>query len=88
MSKKLEGDIADPEKAIYGHAEHEFNISSPQQLAVVLFDDLGLPTTGVKKGKTGYSTAANELDKLRAYHPIIDLITQYRELTKLKKAPM
>lgn len=84
MSKKLEGDIADLEKAIYSHAEREFNISSPQQLAVVLFDDLGLPTNGIKKGKTGYSTAANELDKLRAYNPIIDLITQYRELTKLK----
>lgn len=84
MSQKLEGDISDLEKSIYGHAEREFNISSPQQLAIVLFEDLGLPTTGVKKGKTGYSTAANELDKLRAYHPIIDLISQYRELTKLK----
>jgi DNA polymerase-1 len=84
MSKKFEGDIAGLEQAIYDHAEREFNISSPQQLAVVLFDDLGLPTNGVKKGKTGYSTAANELDKLRPFHPIIDLITQYRELTKLK----
>lgn len=84
MSKKMADDISGLEKTIYEHAEREFNISSPQQLAVVLFEDLGLPTNGVKKGKTGYSTAANELDKLRAYNPIIDLITQYRELTKLK----
>jgi DNA polymerase-1 len=80
----MEDEISDLEQTIYGHAEQEFNIASPQQLAVVLFDDLGLPTTGVKKGKTGYSTAAKELDKLRGYHPIIDLISQYREVTKLK----
>ncbi len=84
MSKKMADEIAGLEQKIYGHAEREFNISSPQQLAVVLFEDMGLPTNGIKKGKTGYSTAANELDKLRAYNPIIDLITQYRELSKLK----
>ncbi len=84
MSTQLAKQIKEIEKAIYEHVEHEFNISSPQQLAVVLFDELGLPTTGIKKGKTGYSTAANELDKLRAYHPVINQITQYRELTKLK----
>ena len=50
----------------------------------VLFDDLSLPTGGIKKGKTGYSTAVSELDKLRGQHPIINLITQYREVTKLK----
>jgi DNA polymerase-1 len=49
-----------------------------------LFDKLDLPKQGIKKGKTGYSTAASELDKLRGQHPIIDLITQYREVTKLK----
>lgn len=84
MSRKFADQISDLEQTIYGYAEREFNISSPQQLAVVLFDELGLPTSGVKKGKTGYSTAANELDKLRSYHPIINLITQYREFTKLK----
>lgn len=62
----------------------EFNISSPAQLATILFEKLGLPTAGVKKGKTGYSTAAAELDKPCAAHPIIDLISQYREVTKLK----
>jgi len=51
---------------------------------MILYEKLGLPTQGVKKGKTGYSTAAGELDKLRGLHPIIDLITQYREVVKLK----
>jgi DNA polymerase-1 len=50
----------------------------------VLFNILGLDRTGIKKGKTGFSTASSELDKLRGSHPIIDLITQYREVTKLK----
>lgn len=84
MSIEFEGVISDVEQEIYGHANQEFNISSPAQLAKVLFEDLGLPTEGVKKGKTGYSTAAGELDKLRWSHPIINLITQYREYTKLK----
>lgn len=76
--------ISDVEQKIYGHAGKEFNISSPGQLADILFTELELPTAGIKKGKTGYSTAASELDKLRGQHPIIDLITQYREVTKLK----
>ena len=84
FSTELEESISDLEQHIYGHADHEFNISSPTQLADVLFTKLNLPTDGVKKGKTGYSTAASELDKLRGLHPIIDLISQYREVTKLK----
>jgi len=76
--------VSDYEQQIYGYADQEFNISSPSQLADILFDKLKLPAQGVKKGKTGYSTAAKELDKLRGLHPIIDLITQYREVTKLK----
>ena len=84
MSEEFEGIISDIEQEIYGHANQEFNIGSPAQLAKVLFEDLKLPTAGVKRGKTGYSTAANELDKLRWVHPIINLITQYREYTKLK----
>ncbi|MBP7835156.1 DNA polymerase I, partial [Candidatus Saccharibacteria bacterium] len=84
MGRYLEDEISDIEQTIYGYAEQEFNISSPQQLADILFDVLGLPTIGIKKGKTGYSTASNELDKLRPYHPIIDCITNYREYTKLK----
>ncbi len=81
---ELDDSISDLEQEIYGHAGKEFNIGSPTQLAEILFGTLQLPTTGVKKGKTGYSTAANELDKLRPLHPIVDLITQYREVTKLK----
>lgn len=84
MSVELADQISDVEQQIYGHADSEFNISSPSQLAEVLFGKMGLSTQGVKKGKTGYSTAATELDKLRGSHPIIDLITQYREYTKLK----
>lgn len=76
--------ISDYEQQIYGHADQEFNIGSPGQLAEVLFVKLELPSKGIKKGKTGYSTAASELDKLRGQHPIIDLITQYREVAKLK----
>lgn len=76
--------ISDYEQQIYGYANQEFNISSPSQLAEVLFTEMQLPTQGIKKGKTGYSTAATELDKLRGKHPIIDVITQYREVAKLK----
>jgi len=84
MSREFEQKIGILERNIYAHAGREFNISSPTQLAAILFSDLGLPTQGVKKGKTGYSTGANELAKLRGLHPIVDLITQYREYTKLK----
>lgn len=84
FSKELDGSISDLEQQIYGHADYEFNIGSPSQLAEVLFTKLNLPKQGIKKGKTGFSTAASELDKLRGLHPIIDLITQYREVVKLK----
>lgn len=84
FAEKIDDAISDYEQQIYGHADQEFNIGSPTQLADILFNKLQLPTQGIKKGKTGYSTAASELDKLRAAHPIIDLITLYREVTKLK----
>jgi DNA polymerase-1 len=84
IARQLDDDISDLEQKIYGHADHEFNISSPAQLADVLFVKLNLPKEGIKKTKTGYSTGASELEKLRGLHPIIDLITQYREATKLK----
>jgi len=84
MSERLGGQISDIEQTIYGYADDEFNIASPQQLAVVLFEKLGLTPTG-KKGKNGsYSTAADILDKLKTEHPIIECILQYREYTKLK----
>lgn len=84
FSMEIEDAISDLEQQIYGYADQEFNIGSPGQLAEILFTKLDLPKQGIKKGKTGYSTAASELDKLRGKHPIIDLITQYREVTKLK----
>ena len=63
---------------------YEFNIASPAQLAEVLFTKLQLSTAGIKRGKTGYSTGQKELDKLRGQHPIVELIEQFRELTKLQ----
>lgn len=84
MSDDLEDQISDIQQQIFGHANKEFNISSPQQLAEVLYDSLKLPSTGVKHTKNGFSTAATELDKLRGMHPIINLISEYREYTKLK----
>lgn len=84
FSEEIEDTISDLEQQIYGHADHEFNIGSPSQLAEVLFVKLNLPREGIKKGKTGLSTAASELEKLRGTHPIIDLISQYREVSKLK----
>ena len=70
------------ERQIYFHAGREFNINSPKQLGEILFDTLGLPHA--KKTKTGYSTNAEILEKLRPVHPIIDDILEYRQLTKLK----
>jgi DNA polymerase-1 len=84
FADEINDSISDYEQQIYGYANQEFNIASPAQLADILFTTLQLPTTGIKKGKTGYSTAASELDKLRGQHPIIDIITQYREVMKLK----
>ncbi len=84
FNEQITDQISDLEQQIYGFADQEFNISSPSQLAEILFEKLQLPTQGVKKGKTAYSTAATELDKLRPLHPIIDLISQYREVVKLK----
>ena len=70
------------EYRIYMAAGDEFNINSPKQLGEVLFERLMLPHG--KKTKTGYSTGADVLEKLRKYHPIIDDILEYRQVTKLK----
>ena len=70
------------QSSIYALAGGEFNINSTQQLGKLLFEELGLPP--VKKTKTGYSTNAEVLDKLRGKHPIIEQILEYRQLTKLK----
>jgi len=84
MDDEINDMISDIEQQIYGFADEQFNIGSPNQLAEILFTKLSLPTMGIKRGKTGYSTAASELDKLRGQHPVIDLISQWREVTKLK----
>jgi DNA polymerase-1 len=73
--------IAELEERIYKLSEGEFNLNSPKQLGVVLFETLGLPI--IKKTKTGYSTNAEVLDKLADAHPIIPLILEYRKLAKL-----
>ncbi len=84
MNKELTRDITAVQKEMYELVGHEFNIGSPAQLGEVLFTKLQLPTLGIKKGKTGYSTGQKELDKLRGLHPIVELIEKYRELTKLQ----
>ncbi|MBI4138701.1 DNA polymerase I [Candidatus Uhrbacteria bacterium] len=71
------------EKEMEKLAGEPFNPGSPQQLAHVLFDVLKLPTKGIKRGKTGISTAAAELEKLDGSHPIVTKITEYREVAKL-----
>ncbi len=78
---RLKDDIAKYEAEIYELAGKKFNINSPKQLGVVLFEDLELPT--FKKTKSGYSTNAEVMEKLRPYHPIIDLILDYRQVAKL-----
>jgi DNA polymerase-1 len=84
MSKQLGDEHAKLEQEMYAMVGYEFNIASPLQLSEVLFTKLQLPTTGIKRGKTGYSTGQKELDKLRGQHPIIELIEKTRELAKLK----
>ena len=74
--------IVDLEKEIYEMAGEEFNINSPKQLGVILFEKLGIPHA--KKTKTGYSTAADVLDKLAPDYPVVAKILEYRQLTKLK----
>lgn len=70
------------EEEIYKLAGEEFNINSPKQLGIILFEKLNLPKG--KKLKSGYSTGAQILEKLRGYHPIINMILEYRALAKLK----
>ncbi len=84
MSISLGSEHAKLEQEMYSMVGYEFNIASPAQLSEVLFTKLQLPTAGIKKGKTGYSTGQKELDKLRGQHPIIELIERTRELAKLK----
>ena len=81
MSNSLNERIAELEKQIYELAGEEFNIKSPAQLGVILFEKLGLKSG--KKTKSGYSTTAEILEKLKNDHPIINLVLEYRTITKL-----
>lgn len=83
LAKILKQDISALEKTIYIHAGQEFNINSPKQLSDILFNKLNISVEGIKRTKTGISTAASELEKMRGLHPIIDEMSSYRELTKL-----
>lgn len=81
FGQMLSDRISDCEKVIFGYAEAPFNINSTKQLGQLLFEKLGLPP--IKKTKTGYSTNADVLEKLKAKHPIVPAIMDYRMLTKL-----
>ena len=83
LAKKVEKQIKKLSEKIYKLAGTEFNIASPVQLKEILFEKLQISTQGIGRTKTGFSTAAGELEKLKGRHKIIDLISQYRELSKL-----
>lgn len=82
MGEELKAKLAIMEATIYDLAGEKFNINSPKQLGVILFDKLGLPV--IKKTKTGYSTAADVLEKLKSEHDIVKHILSYRTLAKLQ----
>jgi DNA polymerase I len=82
LSKSITHDLISIREQIYGHAGLDFNINSTQQLSKVLFERLQLPP--VKKTKTGYSTDTSVLEQLKNAHPIIRLLLEYRQLTKLQ----
>ena len=82
LSKIIQKKIEEHVKQIYSIAGEEFNINSPKQLSVILFEKLGLPT--VKKTKSGYSTDISVLEQLAAEHELPDVVLAYRQLGKLK----
>jgi len=82
MSHRLGEQLLKLEAEIYNSVGHQFNINSPQQLGFVLFEELQLQPG--RKTKSGYSTEASILEKLRSDHPVINLILEYRQLFKLK----
>jgi len=85
ISSETQNEIIRLSDKIHGLAGDEtFNINSSRQVASVLFEKMEISTEGIKKGKTGYSVAASELEKMRDLHPIIGFISEYRELAKLK----
>ncbi len=84
MSKEVGHKLTQLEKKIYDQAGTTFNINSPLQLKSILFEKMNISSEGIGKTKTGLSTAATQLDKLKNKHPIIPLLIDYRELSKLQ----
>lgn len=84
VGRELEAKISELETSIYEKAGQSFNIKSPKQLGVVLFEDMGIPYPARSKKKTGYSTSVDVLEKLREDQPIVGEILDYRKATKLK----
>lgn len=82
FGENISGRITRLEESIYNYAGEKFNVNSPKQLGVVLFETLKLPHG--KKTKTGYSTSADVLEKIKGIHPIIEEILEFRHLSKLK----
>ncbi|MGD8624954.1 MAG: DNA polymerase I [Anaerolineae bacterium] len=85
MSRALGARLDELQDEIEGHVGHEININSTQQLSVALFDEMGLTLPWMRRGKSGYySTAADVLDKIKDKHPVVELILEHRQLSKLK----
>jgi len=85
MSAELATDLGELQQQIQQHVGYPLNLNSSQQLSKALFDTLGLPTDGVSRGKSRrYSTAAGVLESLRGEHPVVDLILEHRQLSKIK----
>jgi DNA polymerase-1 len=84
LEKQFSSSLKKLETKIFKMAGQEFNISSPLQLKKILFENLDLSSKGIKKIKTGLSTGAAELEKMKDLHPIIPLLSEYRELSKLQ----
>jgi DNA polymerase-1 len=83
LEEKFSRELEKIDKQIFELAGEEFNINSPKQIKAIIFDKLEISTENIKKTKTGQSTAAGELEKLKGEHEIIDLILQHRHLDKL-----
>src|SRR5699024_3495783 len=82
MKVEFAARLTEMEKGIYTEAGEEFNVNSPKQLSIILFEKMGLPV--IKETKTGYSTAVDVLEKLSATAPIAQMILDYRQLAKLQ----
>jgi len=84
LERKVDNQIEEIKKEVFHLVGQRFNLNSPLQLREILFQHLRLDSTRIKKTKTGLSTAASELEKMKGEHKVIDLILRYRELAKLK----